>query len=219
MPSNKIFIMKTEQMGPLELMTWLHGTADLQEAHDFHGKTMPEWVPGAVKFRWHADELKPFADPAVLKDPAMSKLCEEKLWAARRSIKQNADYIWLRSEIENDESLRHGMGYEVKEKSLKRTYVHPRISAMPLMVGLKHGSEPGSILVIIEKDPAAGVYQVQICKGEPTGEDSWKDYGNFKSHRPMLQNLERASWIYVRARSHGDNETSPWSNPVCIIVL
>lgn len=73
-------------------------------------------------------------------------------------------------------------------------------------------------MLTIERDPGAGVYEVQFCKGAPAGEESWQVLGNFRKVKIFTPDLERAGWYYFRVRSHGDNETNPWSYPADAIV-
>jgi hypothetical protein len=217
---NDLFVMNFAKMTIPELTTWLLGTASLQEKHSFHGTTMPDWVPAWVRFRQHADCLTITAKAAENKDVAKSKERDDEQAAALQSININACYVIIRAKHENDDSLLHGMGYETKEK-VKRTRLHQTtsISQVPLIVTAKRGPTPGSVVVNFQRDPGAGLYQLQICKGEPTGEESYGDGGSFKHTRTVVLDLNRASWYYFRGRSHGNNETSPWSAPVGIIVV
>jgi len=123
----------------------------------------------------------------------------------------------MKSRYENDETLLYNVGHDVKDRSRKSPSPIP-LSRLPLNVTAKRGDQPGSVVLIIERDPGAGLYEVQFCKGAPTGEDSWQTFGNFKKVRVFVPELERAGWYYFRVRSHGDNESSPWSAPVDIIV-
>jgi hypothetical protein len=216
MSANEYFVMNFSKMGRQELITWLLGTAVLQEKHTFHGTSMPDWVAGPDHFRRHAANLSDLDKAAENKDTQKMKQREEEFAATLLSIENNATYVVLRAKSANDESLLHGMGYEVKEKA-KRTYQHISVSRLPLPLKAERAGD-GSIRLTIQKDPGAGTYQVQFCKGEPKGEDSWADYANFRTVRPLIENLDRAAWYYFRVRSHGDNETSPWSVAVGIIV-
>lgn len=123
----------------------------------------------------------------------------------------------MRARHQNDESLLHNTGYELKEKT-KRNHAPVSVSTQPLNITAKRADEEAAVVLIIEKDPGAALYEVQFCKGIPTGEDSWQKLGTFKKLRIYVPNLERAGWYYFRVRSYGDNETSPWSQPCDIIV-
>ena len=215
--TNDIFLMNFLKMTIPELTTWLLGTAALQEKNPFHCTTMPDWVPAWKRFREHADSLNTAAKAAENKDVAKMKARDDEQ-AAALSININACYVVMRAKHENDDSLLHDMGYEIKEKT-KRVHSSSSISQLPMLLKVKRGPEPGSVVVIFQKDPAAGLYQLQMCKGEPAGEETFGDQGSYKSLRNVISNLERASWFYFRGRSHGNNESSPWSIPVGIIVV
>jgi hypothetical protein len=216
MSVNDFFVLNFLKMSRQEMITWLLGTAALQERHPFHGTRIPEWIAGPPQFRQHATNLTELDNSAGHKDLQKVKQSDEEWAATLFSIDTNASYVVLRAKAEKDESLLYGMGYEVKEKT-KRAHQHVPVSRVPLTLKAERAGD-GSIRLTIQRDPAAGTYQVQFCKGEPKGEDSWSDYANFKTVRPLIENLERACWYYFRVRSHGDNETSPWSNVVAIIV-
>jgi hypothetical protein len=201
-----------------DLIHWLYDTATLQEAHPFHRDNWPDWVPGWGKFREHADLLAIAVKAAENKDREKTKERDQAHADTLVAVNLNANYIVMRSIHEKDESLLHNVGYQLKEKT-KKGVLSSSLRDTPLHPKAKHGEHPGSAAVTFERDPAARLYQLQICKGEPVGEESWGDYGLHKKCRVLANNLDRASWYYFRVRSHGDNEVGPWSAPVGIIVL
>jgi len=205
------------EMNHHALVGWLLDTATKQEEHPTLFKDVPDWVPGPAQLRQHAAALTQKEEAAKYKDTQATKERDLERVATLESIHGNAAYIVMRSRHENDDSLLYNKGHEVKEKGRKSPAPIP-LSRLPLKVTVKRGDEDGSVVLIIEKDPGAGVYEVQICKGMPTGEESWQLLGRFKKVRVFVPGLERAGWYYFRVRSHGDNEWSPWSAPVDIIV-
>lgn len=218
MLASDAFLMIFTKMSCTELIPWLLDTATLQEAHPFHGSNWPDWVPGASKFRQHADLLASAVKAAENKDREKVKERDQTHADTLLSVSLNANYIVMRWHHEKDESLLHNAGYVVKERT-KKGYAQTSIRHTPSDLKIKNGPDTGSVTVRFERDPAAGLYQLQICKGEPVGEESWGDKGLYKSCRIVVNNLDRATWYYFRYRSHGDNETSPWSAPVGIIVV
>lgn len=215
--TNNVFVMNHfAEMTYHELNGWLLGTATKQEQHPFHGKNTPDWVAGASRLRGHAEALTQKEEAAKHKDILAVKERDLERAATMESIHFNASYIVMRARYENDETLLHNTGYELKEQT-KRSHASIPIAKLPLKVTVKRGDK-GSAVLTIERDPGAGLYQVQFCKGAPAGEESWQDLGNFKKVRIAVTDLERSGWYYFRVRSHGNNETSPWSIPVDIIV-
>jgi len=217
--TNNVFVMNHfADMSHHALVGWLLDAATKQELHPYHGKNTPDWVAGPARFRQHATVLSQKEEAAKFKDTQALKERDLERAATFDSININACYIVMRAFQENDETLLNNVGHDLKEKT-KRAHSHSvPISTSPLKVTAKRGDQPGSIVLTIERDPGAGVYEVQFCKGPPTGEESWQGFGNFKKVRIFIPGLDRAGWYYIRVRSHGDNETSPWSIPIDIIV-
>ena len=218
MEASKKFVVPCTKTSYSELIPWLLDAATLQEAHPFHGTDWPGWVPGASRFREHADLLAFAVKAAENMDREKVKERDQAHADTLLSVNLNATYIVMRWHHEKDESLLHNAGYQLRENT-KKGSVRISIRKTPLDLKAKNGPGPGSTTLIYSKDPAAGIYQLQLCKGVPVGEGSWGDYGFNKSCRVVVSNLDRASWYYFRVRSQGDNETSPWSAAVGIIIL
>jgi hypothetical protein len=216
--AQSFFLMNHSIMPIPDLALWLDDTATLQEAHSYHGQNWPDWMPGPRRFREHASALIKGQEAAKNKDRQKVRELEEEHARALMSIHINANYIVMRSILENNDRLLHNVGYVLKEQGRKSYGVPQSLKLEPMVIKVKRGPEDGSIVVTFTRDPAAGLYHLQICKGEPTGEDSWGDYGLHKGCRVIVYGLDRASWYYARGRSQGDNETGPWSQPVGIIV-
>ena len=215
--TNNVFDMsRFAEMSHHALVGWLLDAATKQEGHRLW-QEVPEWAVGPPRFRQHAAALSLKEDAAKYKDLQAMKERDLERASAMESIHFNAAYLVMRAHHENDESLLHNAGHELKEKT-KRAHAPVSISSQPLKVAMKRGDQPGSAVLSVERDPGAGLYEVQFCKGAPTGEEAWQSLGNFKKVRIFIPNLERAGWYYFRVRSHGDNQTSPWSAPVDIIV-
>jgi len=214
-----LFVMNLiTKMSCAELSSWLRDTATLQEAHPFHKSNRPDWVPGAPEFRENADLLDKAVKEAENKDREKMKARDQQHNDTLLSVNLNANYIVMRWYHEKDDSLLHNTGYTLKDRT-KKGQGQASVSSTPLLFQVKAGPEVGSVIVKIQRDLAAGSYQLQICKGDPAGEQSWGDGGIYKKCRAVVRNLERATWYYFRARSHGNNETSPWSDPIGIIVI
>lgn len=212
----KTFSMSIFATMPIpEVVPWLFDAATLQQAHHFHGPNWSDWVPGAARFRQHAVELTEGMEAAKNKDREKVRELEEKHAETLLSIHLNANYIAMRSIYEKDESLLHNVGYILKDQNSKKEKLAALKSQMHLKV---KNRGTGTVTIYFERDPAAGLYRLQVCKGEPSGEESWLDGGLHKGCRVVVSDLDRASWYYFRGRSHGDNQTGPWSQPVGIIV-
>lgn len=210
------FHMQHEGMDPPGLMLWLDDAATLQAGHAKISAITETWVPWAPHFRARKEEIRRALEKAAALNLTTTKELEEAIAATIEDVHINANFIVLRARADKDDSWLHGNGYQLKEKT-KRVYDRG-VAAVALLLRLKNGPNIAEVTVSWDKDPGAGSYQLQICKGHPQGEESFGDYGFFKKVRVVAGNLERASWYYFRVRSIGNNETGPWSEPVGIIV-
>jgi len=218
MVSNDILLVSLlQKLTVSELVFWLNDTATLQENHPFHGVTMPEWVPAWSRFRAHAVALAQAAKAVVYQESEQARLLDEEHSAALVSINENACYLVMRAHYENDESLLRNVGYEIREKGKRSHTSAITVSRLPLKVSLRRGDSERAVVINVERDPGAALYQVQICQGEPTGEDSWAEAVNSLISRIVIDDLEQSTWYYFRVRSLGHNESSPWSIPMGII--
>lgn len=210
------FLMNHAEMDPPNLMLWLEDAATLQAAHEKISALTEEWVPWAPHFRKHKEAIAMALQNAAAQNLATTTELEEKVAATVEDVHINANYLVLRARKEKDDAWLHNNGYQLKEKP-KRIYDRA-VSAMALLLRLKNGPNIAEVTVSWDRDPGAGSYQLQICKGHPQGEESFGDFGFFTKVRTIAGNLERASWYYFRVRSIGNNETGPWSEPVGIVV-
>ncbi|MCM0080144.1 fibronectin type III domain-containing protein [Geomonas sp. Red32] len=216
--TNNVFDMSQfVTMSHRAIIGWLSTAASKQDKHVFFGADKPDWAPGPVRFREHMSNLERKEECARFKDTQALKELDLERAATLESIHMNAAYIVIMARHKNDDSLLDNTGHDFKDHT-KKAYTHTSVSRLPLKVTAKRGDEPGSLVITVERDPGAGVYEVQLCKGVPAGDESYSTYGNYKSVRIFIPGLERAGWYYIRVRSHGNNETSPWSAPVDIIV-
>ena len=210
------FQMNHASMAPSQLATWLDDAATLQEAHSKISTQIDQWVPWSPQFRSHSKIIESELQKALALNVRTTKGLQAATAAALDDVHINATYLVIRAKKENDDSWPHNNGYTLKEKA-KRVYDR-MVSLFGLGLRVKNGPKIGEVTVSWDKDPGAGSYQLQICKGHPQGEESYEDYGLLKKVRTVVGNLERASWYYFRVRSVGNNEHGPWSEPVAIII-
>lgn len=210
------FQMNHAAMAPQQLATWLDDAATLQTAHNKISTEIDQWVPWSPHFRSHKAHIESELQKALALNVRTTKELQAAIAAAIEDVNINAAYLVIRAKCEKDEAWLHNNGYVMKEKP-KRMGVRG-VSLSGLVIRAKNGPKIGEVTVIWDKDPGAGSYQLQMCKGHPQGEESFEDYGYLKRVRTIIGNLERANWYYFRVRSVGNNETGPWSEPIGIIV-
>src|SRR6185369_12045376 len=129
-----VYIMNILKKSFPELIPWLLDTAILQEAHPFHGVTWPDWVPGAARFRQHAEALTVKGKAAENKDTEKGKERDEEHEDTLISISLNANYIVMRALHEKNETLLHNMGYPFKEKPAKKSHTAASLMTTPLVL-------------------------------------------------------------------------------------
>lgn len=216
MSASEKLVMNHAEMDPPQLVLWLGGAATLQAAHAKISALEEKWVPWAPHFMAHKEAISREWERALALNVPTTKELDATVAAALEDVHINASYIVLRARQEKDDAWLRDNGYQPKEKP-KRVYDRS-VSADALGVKAKNGPEIGDVTLTWERDPGAGSYQLQICKGHPQGEESYGDYGYLTKVRTVISNLERASWYYFRIRSIGNNEFGPWSEPTSIIV-
>ncbi|WP_224963115.1 fibronectin type III domain-containing protein [Geomonas subterranea] len=211
-----IFVMNHADMDPPEFILWLDDAATLQAAHPLISTQKDQWAPGEVQFRAHKEAISKAWERASALNVCSTKELDAARAAALEDVNINASYLVLRAKHGKDDAWLHNNGYQAKEKTKR---IHDRsVSAVALNLKAKNGPSIGEVSLNWDRDPGAGSYQLQICKGHPQGEESYVDYGFLKKVRTVIGNLERASWYYFRIRSIGNNEFGPWSAAVSIIV-
>lgn len=216
MQASDRLLLNQADMDPPELILWLGDASTLQRGHALISTKMDEWVPGPTRFDEHKAKIaKCLEDAAALKLETTDEL-EEAVSDAVEDITINANYLALRARHDKNDAWLHNSGHHQKEKP-KRNY-NKMVSMIASLLAAKNGPGMGEVTLSWDKDPAAGSYQLQICKGTPRGEDSWTDQGYFTKVRTVINNLERGGWYYFRVRSIGNNQTGPWSETVEIIV-
>lgn len=210
------FVMNHASMAPPQFVTWLDDAATLQAAHIKISTLMDSWVPTSPQFRDHKENIESEWQKALALNLRTTKGLQMATAAAVEDVYINAAYLVIRAKNDRDETWLYNNGFTLKEKT-KRVYARP-VSLFGHVLRVKNGPQIGEVTVSWDKDPGAGSYQLQICKGHPQGEESFEDYGQLTLVRTIIAKLERANWYYFRVRSVGNNEYGPWSEPVAIII-
>ena len=127
-------------------------------------------------------------------------------WAVIRSVK------------EGNPSLIANLGLELKKKPTRSASTSTVTT--PTNVTAKHGQHIGSVLISTLKVPKALTYEVGICCGDTSVEDSWLIEGPFDHCRNIeLTGLEPGKLYHFRVRCFGKGGYSPWSAIVTLRVL
>lgn len=123
----------------------------------------------------------------------------------------------IRSVAEDNPTLIQGLGL-VPRIPVVKSSVTASVFA-PQNVRVKHG-KTGAVLISTDKVPKARTYDVGICQGDPSLEESWSLLGPFDHCRNIeLTGLEPGKVYYFRVRCFGAGAQSTWSAIVTLRVL
>jgi len=127
-------------------------------------------------------------------------------------------WVSIRSVAEDDPSLIAGLGLQPKIPAAKSSA--PASVTAPQNVRAKHSKNPGCIFISTDKVSKARTYDVGICRGDPSLEESWSLLGPFDHCRNIeLTGLEPGQVYYFRVRCFGAGVQSPWSAIITLRVL
>jgi hypothetical protein len=125
----------------------------------------------------------------------------------------------IRSVRENDPSLIANLGLEPKKRLTTRNRI-PALVGAPANLTVKHGPLSGMVVLNTPKVLHGITYELQICLGDPTNEESWSDKDQFSSGRKMeVKGLEPGRVHYFRVRCFGAVGHGPWSPIVSLMVI
>ncbi|MBJ6727507.1 fibronectin type III domain-containing protein [Geomesophilobacter sediminis] len=116
----------------------------------------------------------------------------------------------IRSVVENDPSLLEGLGLPPKKKGLRSSAVTTELYA-PQNPSAKNG-KPGCVLITTNKVPKSHIYQVGVCKGDPSVDANWWLVGPYDHCRNMeVSGLDSGTLYFFRVMCIAGNLQSPWS--------
>jgi hypothetical protein len=212
--------LNLRNMPHLELGHFVVGLADAFAAH-------PDYqAPGAIP--------PPLPQPDVLRQFGVNHInatraaegCDRYKVAERDALRPTTELYptmmvqWavIRSVSENNPALIANLGLQPKIQSVRSSV--PATVTAPQKVTAKHGKGPGTALINTGKVPRSLTYDVGICQGDPSSEESWSTVGPFDHCRNMeLTGLEPGKVYYFRVRCFGAGGLSPWSAIVNLRVL
>lgn len=201
----------------------LYDFADGLDASEIYNTNRPAHLHPGQKFREHVAAMKELGAGADRGDI----LLKERRQAARdeSELDMEASVSYLKSHAlgRRDPTILRDLRLppkEVHQKNSRRSVLSPQ--SVEIYLELKHlKGVSGAIVVMGKHVRYGGPYLLNLCKGEPTSEESWYNPGGHytKCSTIILRNLEPGSRIYVRMRTDGPDGPGNWSHPVSIIVL
>lgn len=201
--------------------SYLLGLAEALEVHDYWKGNWFDWVPGAAEFRAHAAFLKEVGIAADRGDSAKKAEREARRSLAQLHIDAAVKYMVVRAVNKQDPALLHNMALPLKTKPHK-TSGRVSGSVVEIQLRAKHvKGKSGAVTILGQHMRNGGPYLLQMCKGEPTSDESWYSPGGHYTScsKILVQGLEPANRYFFRIRTDGPDGPGPWCQPVSIIVL
>ncbi|GFO53992.1 hypothetical protein GMSM_09990 [Geomonas sp. Red276] len=205
-----------------EYYTTLNQLADALENHEAYNDGRPDFVPGSDRLRQHVAAMKEVGVGADRGD----SLLKEKRQALREESEIDVDacvsYLRILAMGKRDPTMLHTFSLPIKGNQPKSVRKAGSPQQIEIRIAVKHMKKVSGGIVIEGKHIRnGGPYLLQLCKGEPTSEESWfNPGGHYQSCKKIeLRDLEPANRYYIRLRTDGPGGPGPWSQPVSIIVL
>jgi hypothetical protein len=200
----------------------LHGFADALDANELYKANRPDSVPAGEKFRGHVTSMKELGIGADRGDTLLKAQRQAVRDLSEIDMDASVGYLRILAIDKKDPAVLHDIGLPLKDNQQKgsRRLLSPQ--AIEIHLAVRHvKGDSGAIVIEGSHIRNGGPYLINLCKGEPTSEESWYNPGgHYKTcSKIVLRNLEPANRYYIRMRTDGPNGPGPWSQAVSIIVL
>lgn len=204
-------------LGPSDFIVTVGNFADSLLAHPFFRDNWVDFVTHPMQLK---DLLVVYKDAvtAVETDGGKKnmKIRDDARAEAYTSVVLMTQFLVMMAKHKKDFSLLDAVILKQKTKANRNT--HPTTLAAP-HPAVKHGKEPGTVIIVYNRIPGAGSTEIQMCLGDPNAEDAtWQTVGIYKYLRVPIPGLQRGTTVYFRLRCHGIGEPGPWSDVISIIV-
>lgn len=199
----------------------LHDFSNVLDGHELYNTNRPSAVPGGDRFRGHVLSMKELGIGADRGDVLLKEQRQAVRNLSEIDMDASISYLRILAIDRKDPTVLHTLGLPFKDSHHKVRRL-PLAQEIEIRLALKHfRGESGAIVIEGTHVRNGGPYMINLCKGEPTSEDSWYNPGgHYKTcRRTVLKNLEPANRYYVRMRTDGPTGPGSWSHAVSIIVL
>ena len=200
----------------------LHDFSNVLDGHEFYNTNRPSAVPGGDRFRGHVASMKELGIGADRGDILLKVQRQAVRNLSEIDMDAAISYLRILAIDRKDPTVLHTLGLPFKDSQHKVPRRLPSPQELEIRLAVKHfKGESGVIVVEGTHVRNGGPYMINLCKGEPTSEESWYNPGgHYKTcSRIVLKNLEPANRYYIRMRIDGPTGPGSWSHPVSIIVL
>ena len=204
---------------PKMITTFLTTGAALQK-HAFFGvqENWPQWLEGPTNYFDYADKLRVLDDAYRVGN--RPKKVERDLLRDRAafSYQLGGHYVAMRAyDLRNPGLLLDT--FPLRGTGSKASAAAVSSSQIEIVLTAKNGSS-GTAILRGHHVPKGGPYQLQLCKGAPTSEDSWctlpQNY--ITCARIDIPKLDPVSQYFFRIRYNGPLGPGAWSQVVSLII-
>lgn len=210
-------IQRLKGLSDGDLALHLENMADRMEEHPaFKDQTLSPCVPGPVKIRGHAVEIKHASNAAKL-DPSKEPELQEARERAIQSTRFTCNFVVMYATHVNEPGQLDTIGMERSHRSYRSSAIKPPKRFEKFTVG--HGEESGTVKIYVNKWEGKGSVEVQMCTGDPSQADSWRTIQICHSCHIKLKGLEPAQRAYFRVRLINDAGNGPWSDVLELIII
>lgn len=212
---------KTSHLSVPQMITTFLTTGTALKKHAFFGldENWPTWLEGATQYFGYAENLRVLDDE--YRAGNKPKKVERDLLRGRAAFNYQlgGQYVTMRAyELRNSELLLDTFPLKVVSAKVSSSASVPACE-IEIVVTAKNGPR-GTAVLKGHHLPKGGPYQVQLCKGIPTSEDSWvtlpENY--LTCGKIVIANLDSVSQYYFRIRYNGPMGPGPWSQVVSLII-
>jgi len=204
-----------------DLIMKVETMADLLAIHPRYPLPWPEVVPDPNELKQLISDFKELVSEAAKGNRDKIAERNEKRPIVEMKVTLTGQYLVMKAIKENDSTMLQGTGFDVRAKpKAGGTSATVATYGVPTDFTVKHGSTSGTVIAKLKRMGNGGNYQLQMCLGDPAGEESWTDLG-LHTHCTGIEvkDLIPGQRYTFRIRYHGANGPSPWSANVSIIAL
>lgn len=202
-----------------ELANKIITIADAIAVHPGFQEPFPAAVPTPKELKDLATQYHALVNAAQSGD--RNKIAERDALRPKTELNAALTVQWavIRSLRENNPGLIANIGVEQKKRVTTRN-LHPGLVSAPVNIAARHGQVSGTIALYVGKVQGAVTYEVQICQGDPTQEQSWSDAAKSAHCRNIeIKGLEPGKMYNFRVRCFGSSGHGPWSHVVSLMAL
>jgi hypothetical protein len=200
----------------------LHEFADALDASDLYNTNRPAAVPAGDKFRGYVTTMKELGVGADRGDSLLKAKRQEVRDLSEIDMDASVGYLRILAIDKKDPTVLQALGLPLKDTNHQKSARKPPTHPTEIHLSVKHlKGESGAIVIEGSHIRNGGPYLINLCKGEPTSEESWYNPGgHYQTCSKIIQRgLEPANRYYIRMRTDGPEGPGPWSQTVSIIVL